>query len=317
MIQLYELEDKNFIPQLPPYDSDEWYLSIIPLIKDYLVEFFGERKILLSRRAMNVIREGGTYEDLLDQVTSDLRKNINLLFNANILKYRQMYEAMTVEYNPIWNVDGQETRHYTRDNTGTVGHIGSNTGTQSHSGSNTGTQSTSGSDTGTQSTSGSNTGTQGVSGTNSGTQTTADATSVTSEHDVTTFDSQTYAHSDKTTDTHSGNITRTDNLGHSETRTDNLAHSETRTDNLAHSETRTDNLAHSDTRTDNLASSDTRTDNLKEEYTEVYDRHGNIGVTSSQSLVNQSLDLSDRLVFMDRVAVDIIHSIACSVYDCN
>lgn len=315
MLKLYELEDRRIVPQLPPYDSDKWYLAIIPLINEYLFEYFGERNVILSRRAINVIKQGGTFNDLLDQVEQDIKRNINLVFNSNILKYRQMYDVMTTEYNPIWNVDGVETRVYTRDNTGTVGHAGTNTGTQSTSGSNTGTQSTSGSDTGTQSTSGSNTGTQGTSGTDTGTQTTADTTSVTSEHDVTTFDSQSYAHNDKTTDTHSGSITRTDNLAHSETRTDNLAHSETRTDNLAHSETRTDNLAHSETRTDNLASSDTRTDNLKEEYSETYERHGNIGVTSSQSLVEQSLNLAGRMNFMEIVAEDIIKSITCNVYD--
>ena len=179
-LRLYDLEDKKLIPQLPPYDSDEWYISIIPTIQDYMMEYYGDRQLFGSRKIDDVIRNGGDIDDVKARYEIDIKRCINLLFIGNRLKYQRQFAVMNEKYDPLWNVDGTEIRAYTKDNTGTQGTSGSNTGTQSTSGTNTGTQSTSGTDTGTQ--------------------TNADGIKITTEHDVTTYDSQSYRHADKNTD---------------------------------------------------------------------------------------------------------------------
>ena len=216
-----------------------------------------------------------------------------------------------------------------KHNTGTQTDQGStsNTGTQTNAGSvtHTGTQGNAGTvtNTGTQTDQGStsNTGTQTNAGTTAHTGTQATVTdqdihavnSGGSDNYIYGFNSVNYV--GDTGGTTSGindtandeTATRTDNLLQTDsyTRTDNLAgtNSNTRTDNLTEttSNTRTDNLTDTDThtRTDNLAgtTSNTRTDNLTEtvdgesEENRTLTRSGNIGVTTSQQMIQSERDL--------------------------
>ena len=251
---MYIKELTNFIPKTGFYNSTKWFGLVIGNIERIVNEYFGERELFYNRE---------------DNVNEYVKNSIDIMFCANSQNYEKIADAITAEYNPLWNVESKETLEYNRDNTGTQTNDTDNKGTQEFSGTNTGTQGVSGS----------NTGTQGVSGTNTGTETTADGVTITRQDASTTFDSNTDYDTTKQTETHSGNVTRTDNLGHSETRTDNLSHSETRTDNLSHSETRTDNLTQENT----------REDDLHEHYFETKIRGGNIGVTESSQLAKNEI----------------------------
>lgn len=215
--------------------------------------------------------------------------------------FERWSKALAIEYNPLENYDRQE--HWTDNNTGTQ--TTDNTGTQTVN--DTGTQTTT--NTGTQTTT--NTGTETT--TNTGTQTDVQSGSDanvktgsekdqqdggnTNENQVSAYDSSTYVAHDKqifdtdqsnehtynkVTDTHTYNdLTneRTDDL--TAERTDDLT--QERTDDLTAE--RTDNLESK--RTDNLKAK--RTDDLKGEHTGRI--HGNIGVTTSQQMLQSELDL--------------------------
>ena len=286
---MYIKELANFIPNGGMYANHKWYIAIINHIEKVVKTMFGNNELF----------------EFVDNPNEYFKNQLDVMFAANDFNYSKIFNALTAEYNPVWNVESEESLTYDKTNTGTQDISGSNTGTQGVSGTNTGTQGVSGSNTGTQSTAGSNT----------GTQTTADTTTNTTTESNTTYDSNTEYEKGKVVSTNGGNIQRTDNLANSETRTDNLAHSETRTDNLAHSETRTNNLAHSETRTDNLAHSETREDDLSEHYEEVKKRGGNIGVTRSDELAKSETDFrkSDAYNFTMIVAHDIADFISYGV----
>lgn len=266
---MYIKELENFIPKTGFYNSTKWFGLAVGNIERIVKEFFGNRELFLNG----------------DNITEQVKQSIDILFCANSFNYEKIADALTAEYNPVWNVESKETLEYNKDNTGTQTNDVDNTGTQSYSGSNTGTQSVQGS----------NTGTQGTQGTNTGTETTADGVTITKQEASTTFDSDTDYDTVKDTESHSGNVTRTDNL----------AHSETRTDNLSHSETRTDNLAHSETRTDNLVTEGTREDDLHEHYFETKIRGGNIGVTESSALASNETSFRLRYNLLMIIAKDI------------
>lgn len=231
--------------------------------------------------------------------------------------FERWTKALAIEYNPLENYDRQE--HWTDENTGTQ--TNKNTGTQTtddtgtQTTKDTGTQTTN--DTGTQTTN--DTGTQTV--TNTGTQTTDYSGSEsntkngtekdqqdggnTTENQVSAYDSSTYvAHDKQIFDTDQSNTHTYTNVTDTKTftdrqdeRTDDLE--QERTDNLQSQRTdnlqsqRTDNLTSQ--RTDNLKSKRTddltseRTDDLLGEHTGRI--HGNIGVTTSQQMLQSELDL--------------------------
>lgn len=222
--------------------------------------------------------------------------------------WQHWYDALIEEYDPLENYNRHE--EYTDKHTGTQTSLltGSdttaNTGTQTVS--NTGTQTTA--NTGTQ------TNNETVNETGSKTTTTNGSQETTpTGHDTTVTTHNKYAYNENTEGTvypesEDGTLTTpgtkvtvsttggtterpllttTDNT----TRTDNLT--EQRTDNL--SSQRTDAL--SETKT--LNETDQRTDNLKTEHTAHL--YGNIGVTTSQQMLQQELDVRKFNIY-DKIA---------------
>lgn len=218
------------------------------------------------------------------QNTEQLASVIYALYHDT---WTKEYATLNFEYNPIENYNMEEVEHIDREHDNTV----TNTGTQSNAvtRTNTGTQTNAGTRT--------NTGTQTDTGTkeNTGTQTVDTDDTITNtgeghvDNDVWAFNSPNAVNDTNTATDHDDTI-KDDKT---ETRTDDLIETEDRT--------RTDNLTQTDsyTRTDNLSesSSDTRTDNLVEndEGTEGTDRTltrtGNIGVTTSQQMIQSERDL--------------------------
>lgn len=221
-------------------------------------------------------------------------------------------EVLNMEYNPIYNYDrteeGTDTHTGTQANSGSERIDTSNTGTSKNDNIiaenklNTGTSEES--HTGTQ-----NTKNLGAS---SELETPDKKTTVTHENvtngtttttnSVAAYDSSDWSNKDKSvvdtnigknkdTTEETGDISKANSSSLDSTRTDDL--SDIRTDNL--SELRTG--SNSNIRTDNLkevkegTNSDIRTDNLKDEhYLRAY---GNIGVTSTQQMIEQELELRE------------------------
>lgn len=225
----------------------------------------------------------------------DISRLANVIYKMNITNWTKLHDTLEFEYNPISNYDMTEnetssgSEGYTKANTGTQ--TTTHTGTQADA--NTGTISTT--HTGTQETE--NTGT--ITTDHTGTQRTVDEASATgtgsgsTERGIYGFNSSTAvgdsedSTANSTSTSSEGDSTRTDNLTDEQTN-DTV---ETRTDNL--SDLQTNNTT--STRTDNLT--DGRTDNLSETNsgthsdTRTLTRSGNIGVTTSQQMIESEREL--------------------------
>ena len=219
----------------------------------------------------NILLRGGEFEVVYSN--PDFYKSaIGLWSNKHYRTFEKWINALNIDYNPLENYDRMEewTDSGSRTNTGTVSDSGTrtNTGTVSDTGSitNTGTQSTN------------TTGKDNFTGSGNSTNT----------DEISAYNSASFQNDKKNT-TNSSNSSETNTTTNS-TRTDNLteSNSNTRTDNLTES--------NSNTRTDNLteSNSNTRTDNLSEKTSSnrIGRAHGNIGVTTSQQMLQSELDIA-------------------------
>ena len=207
---------------------------------------------------------------------ADLFKRIVKSWSARKLPvWTKLYSTTLLEYNPIENYDRTENRTASIIHTGTIANSGNteNTGTQgiNENTVNSGTVKNTGTDTGTVGTAGFSQNTENDTGT------ITDA--------KTGYNSVTFQDTDKRTN----NLENVSSNSNNQTETRNLAIENTREDNLAQntSTTRTDNLSESRT--------DTETRNLADTHTEYLKVNGNIGIRSSQELIQQEreVDLFD------------------------
>ena len=261
--------------------------------------------------------ESGKYEDIVESKV-DAISMLHELFDMWVADrkpaFEKLYQALRAKYNPIWNVDGV---------TGTVSE-NSKTGFDdtAHAGRDVVTNS--GSDTNTK----------------SGNETVTDAgeDKVKNEYDsftnrtgkeiestegteadttqVTTFDANTWMDKEKVTkdygdalqgtqkvftrqyddvkDNHDGEDTETTTYGKTETHTYNDVK---------------DKLEHGKIETSDYGSSSKTTYNNKDNYVEMIIRQGNIGITSTQSLITEQVNLTslDQIVYM--AINDFIHTV--------
>lgn len=197
--------------------------------------------------------------------------DINYFWELRKSQYTAAVLAYNVEYDPVNNYDLNETFNESgdesRDETATKTNTGTVTDSGSHSGTNTGTQTTV--DTGTQTTA------------NTGTVTDAGSSETGTLNEVSAFDSNVFVNHDQSTVTGESGNTRTDNL--QSQRTDNLQSQ--RTDNLSESG------SNSNTRTDNLTENNTVGVDSEHSVQHTLRRYGNIGVTTTQQMIESELDL--------------------------
>lgn len=189
----------------------------------------------------------------------------------------KMLDALRKNYNPIWNVDGVE---------GTI-HQSTHTGTDTDK--KTGTDTTSGSETGTVTNTGKSTNTR-----------TGNETDTPTGKDIntgfnTTFDSSTFRDTQKTEATFEQ---RVDTHTYNQVKDTFEVDSENPT-------TETRNLANGGTTQYN--SQNQKTLNLKDEDLDMKIRQGNIGVTSTQSLIRQQIDLTDLDDIITYAIHDFVH----------
>jgi hypothetical protein len=189
----------------------------------------------------------------------------------------KMLDALRKNYNPIWNVDGVE---------GTI-HQSTHTGTDTDK--KTGTDITSGSETGTVTNTGKRTNTR-----------TGNETDTPTGKDIntgfnTTFDSSTFRDTQKTEASFENRI---DTHTYNEVKDTFEVDSENPT-------TETRNLANGGSTEYN--SQTQKILNLKDEDLDMKIRQGNIGVTSTQSLIRQQIDLTDLDDIITYAIHDFVH----------
>lgn len=259
-----------------------WKTDIEPDTLD--VEYFGN---ISGEKTVSPLIKKLLKADEVNTLTPERVSQLaTTIYKINGEKWGKLFATFDFEYNPISNYDMTETE----------------TGSGSHSDSTThgGTQTTT--NTGTQETT--HTGTS--ENTHTGTQGTIDSSTVSGEATGNT-DNSIYGFNSSDAQGDTANETTTTNestASGSTTRTDNLT--DERTDNLT--DERTDNLTQ--LRTDNLTDSNTGTD----AHTRTLTRSGNIGVTTSQQMIQSERELWMWNVFYSVIFPDIDRVLTIATY---
>ena len=240
-----------------------------------------------------------TYDDV-NTLDTEARESIaNILFALFGDKWKRLYDAFTAEYNPISNYDMTETETISDDTDTENRQIG----TISDSGTNAYTNELDISDSDSVITDNdttlamTDTGTRNIHTDNLklDTGTVTDSKSETTHHEIYGFNSSTGQDSDETTVT--GSNTQTNNLSSdtdiTELETRNLAHSETGTNDTTTTGTHTGNedTTYSGTTTNTRTNNLTNTDNVERSIDRTLQRSGNIGVTTSQQMLESEIQL--------------------------
>ena len=212
-----------------------------------------------------------------DAAIEELHKLFTLWIKDRKSGISKMLDALRKSYNPIWNVDGVE---------GTI-HQSTHTGTDTDK--KTGTDTISGSETGTVTNTGKSTNTR-----------TGNETDTPTGKDIntgfnTTFDSSSFRDTQKTEATFEN---RTDTHTYNQVKDTFEVDSENPT-------TETRNLANGGSTQYN--SQNQKTLNLKDEDLDMKIRQGNIGVTSTQSLIRQQIDLTELDDIISYAIHDFVH----------
>lgn len=245
-------------------------ISSVSLDLLYMGDHSGNK--IISPLVESLIESHPESDILSDQDMSIL---IEVIWGIYEIKWRKEYATITLTYNPIDNYSMTETEK----NTGTENRDATNTGTETREGTNTGTENRTLEDTNIE------TGNDVTEdGTDFGkTVTTTVTGTATTNRNVFGYNSSVAVPSDNET----GNTTSENTEGWSGTDSShrNLKH------DLTITKTGTDNLTLNTKDTDNLTVDRRNTDNLTIDRTRTLERAGNIGVTTTQTMIEQEREI--------------------------
>lgn len=255
-------------------------------------------------------------EDALKKDADIIRKRVTNLINVRKYQYSKLYATTLLEYNPIENYSMTETGTDTNSTNGTkTDTLGGYTDTTS------GTDTTTLTDSKTE-----NIGTyedinHSVTGTDYGKMTTNESNVTTNtgaethERKVAPFDSDTYAEQELTTDSFKDRKTIAENETIVANRTDTVTKNDTITGGArenTYTTNSTNSLQHG--MQENISErSNSYTDDSTSTTTHEFKRAGNIGVTTSQQMLESERDIA-MFNFIGIVAHDIIKSICICIY---
>lgn len=255
-------------------------------------------------------------EDALKTDADVIRKRVTNLINVHKYNYTRLYNTTLLEYNPIENYSMTEEGTDTTSSSGTkTDDLGAYSDTTS------GTDTTTITDSKTEKigayddTSTSTTTSDIARLTTNTNNATTDTGSETHERKVAPFDSETYAEQELNTDTFKDrrNVTNTETTVHPHT--DTTTKRDTTTGGArenSYTTTTTDALQHG--MAHNISSrSNSYTDESNGTTTHTFTRSGNIGVTTSQQMLESERDIA-MFNFIGIVAHDIIKSICICIY---
>lgn len=239
-------------------------------------------------------------EDAEKKDADIIRKRVSNLLLVRKYQYNKLYESTLLKYEPIENYamieEGTDVHTINARHTDS---IGNQTNTSSVNDSTTiGAQ--------TMSNNGTNRDTLGNQQNHTTTETT-ESGNVVNEKKVAPFDSDTYAEQEQNTEIFNGRTTAVD----STTRIDEVVNQHT-------TESESTNSERKDSKTSNIneaigsredSHTDTSTDTMNHNFT----RHGNIGVTTSQQMLESEREVA-MFNFIGIVAHDIIKSICICLY---
>lgn len=304
--------------------TSDWWTPLKDQLDDLFWLYFANRTIFINRKFIPHDTQT-TYNNIL--------RTIAILLKSKKPQLDRMYEAVTADYNPLWNVDGVTGRIWTDEHTGTNTQSKTGTDTLQQSGSNVDTLSgrdvdtLSGSDryaeSGYDNTTSSGSDqfeehTTKDDTTRTGSFAVAGSGRDTNTHDKFTFDDQSEAKKEAVDSTQYGKTETTtynslkdahvyDNenettYGRTDERETTKTSSTTygKTDTMAYGKTDTMTFGKQDQTTYNNQIQDVR--NLADEHIEMEIRQGNIGLTKSTDLVESEWDLRSKFDFFYYVA---------------
>ena len=262
--------------------SVPWSTNSIDLDLEYFGNHSGDKIIspLVSKLLVN------------DKLTSDsITRLASIIFSLNGDNWSRLYSALQEEYKALQNYNGDETRTVTTTDTGTdtFSHTGNEKNTLNDSSSNTRTGSESLESSGSDSLS--KTGTVGSQGSNL------------SDNNVFGFNSSSSVPSDSSNS--SNNSTDTYNLSDKTS----YGKKDTKVYNNV-----SDSGSRESTNTVSNESSDTETKNLQTNTSETFHREGNLGVTTSQQMLESEFELRMKYRFFDVVFADVDKTLALQIY---
>lgn len=320
--------------------EDAWYSFLTSFddtgmdkINPYLVDTYGNR--VLQPDIMRLF-SGWEYNDYITLMSIINKRTTNVLLK-NREKYRKLYEAMTTEFNPLWNVDGTEVTERTlakegditndhdgkdkviKDGTDTYRKFGDETSTESghtitdHTG--TDTYVDTGSEDNTR------TGSRDVTTTGGEIDTrykgTTDNVSLMQvEQNVKKYDDGANQHNTKEVETFT-NLKDTKTFTNRQNqRTADL------TDDVEHGKTITNSFDQRYDEQEYDSSTETQYDSSNKETFDTLDsenitvtRQGNIGVTTTTKLLTEYVDYALYFDFIDIVCKDCLNAFTIGIYD--
>lgn len=279
------------IPENTLYNSKEWFIFSKQWILPILQRYYGRHEVLDS-----IADDAATMTDIIN----DVKSTIVVLFSLNTWKYEHLYNLYAAQYNPLWNVDGEEKTVTHRETSGTLDKTDGKSGddTLEYLGSETYEKD----------------GTQTVEYQGSSELEKEGSIHEQNYGDVqqarTTFDSSTDYDTDKTTDT-----TEHDTIyGKNHSATDPYKETTSFTDRADETTYDTTDTRSFTNRKDKTSYNSTNT--IDEDTTGTYDeeiihtRGGNIGVTMTQEMFKREMDLAGQFKFFDQIAHDIAATIS-------
>ena len=310
--------------------SVPWRTNSIDLDLEYFGNHSGEKIIspLVSKLLVN------------DKLTSEsITRLASVIYNLNHENWDRLYLALQKEYDPLQNYNGTETRTITTDETGssTLARTGTESTDSDLVDTNTKTGSeviaSSGSDSLKKTGSDTETVDNNISETKSGTNNTTRKNSINSKNSdskddsVYGFNSSSASPSDKSVSSSTGSETSngTDNTTISETNGTDINTNTTNT----HNTTDTQTYGKSDTHTYNsvkdehnnnsssvltLDTTDTGSKSGHSESVDSFHREGNLGVTTSQQMLESEFELRMNYRFFDVVFADVDKTLALQLY---
>lgn len=277
--------------------STDWLTSaIINAVNDTIELDFGYRELVDDN-------------DNLSTLETRVNKRSTNIIIRNYMKYDRLFKVFNMEYNPLWNVDGVETTtRVTESENSTNGESMTETTYDTETEDNF-------TDELTLDTSENYDNTTTHSGTDETTvdydKTETSGINETSTESRTTFDSSNFNDTDKNvkigTDTVTGSGSDVTSVSHGEIITDDS------TTTRGGTETTTKRGTQTHTGKDKTEGTTSGTDTGTVNESIELERHGNIGVTSSQKLFTEETQVAELNKIIDIIALDVARAISLGV----
>ena len=255
---------------------------------------------------------------------SDRHSIASAVYTMNIENWKKLWDALHEEYDPLQNYNGDETVTDTTTETGsdTFKHTGTNGATGSSTGSVVRTGSESDTAGGKDSVKHTGTDTLGKKGTNSDVRTGSEAVSGSNNEDdsIYGFNSSSASPSNKSVSSNSNtttynNVTDAHNISETDTTTynteDETSYGSTNTHKYSNV---TDTNSSSGSSTVTYDTTDAETKNLTTQFSHTFHREGNLGVTTSQQMLESEIELRSNNKFFEIVFKDIDGVLCLSIY---